>query len=229
LAVLSGEGRITGGRGKRATVRAQPRRIRLTIDITQEQKNLVLRSASERAANGTVEMTAGIPIEQTDFLHRYDRIPANVDLAQEFAIAEGEPVLRRTYETTDKDGGLRLTWSTSYIPVSLIEENPDLLDETKEPWPGGHMHQLYTVGIEIDRMVRSITAVTPTPADRQRWGMEPGVPLMCVRSRSIDIDGRTVELSDATYPADRTDLVFTEKLRRWPKGHAQYRAEEGEQ
>jgi GntR family transcriptional regulator len=104
----------------------------------------------------------------------------------------------------------------------LIEGNDRLLDERNEPWPGGHFHQLYTVGIEVDRFVRSIYSIEPSTGDRQKWGMSEGIPLLYVRSRSIDVDGQVVEVSDAAYPADRTEIVFTEKLDRWPSDHPTY-------
>lgn len=227
LDVLKSEGLISGGRGKPATVRRQPRRIRLSMDMSQEQKNLVLCPEKQRAKMGAIELTSGISIEQTISTHRYKTVQAAAELAQEFGIQASSELLQRTYEMIDKESGNRLSWSISYIPLGLIKSNPDLLDETKEPWPGGHQHQLYTVGIEIDRIVRSVIAIEPTPADRQKWGMESGVPMLCVRSRSVDTSDRVVELSDATYPADRTNIVFTEKLQRWPSNHPRFGKSEG--
>lgn len=222
LAVLAAEGRLTGGRGKRATVRIPPPRIRLTMAMSQEQKDLVLASRSARAVRGTIEMTLGRSIDTTVSTHHYEVIGASADLAMEFSLEPGTELQRRQYEMTDRETGLRLTWSTSYIPLALISGNRDLLDERLEPWPGGHQHQLYTVGIEIDQMIRSVTAIVPSPGDRQRWGMEEGVPLLAVRTRSVDVTGRVVELSDAVYPADRTELVFTEQLKRWPDDYPPY-------
>ena len=46
----------------------------------------------------------------------------------------------------DPETNNRLSFSVSYIPRFLIESNPELLEERNEPWPGGHQHQLYTVG-----------------------------------------------------------------------------------
>lgn len=222
LSVLKNEGLITGGRGRPATVRKPPTRIRLHISMSHEAKSLVLRPEAERQVKGTIEMTAGIPISAVRSTHRYSVIAANEELAQEFDVPIGAELLRRAYEMTEHEGGHRISWSISYIPKALIESNPDLLDETKEPWPGGHMHQLYTVGIEVDRFVRSVIAVSPSTGDRQRWGMESGVPLMYVRSRSLDITGRVVELSDAAYPADRTEIWFEEQLERWPIDYPRY-------
>jgi GntR family transcriptional regulator len=217
LAVLSSEGRITGGRGKRATVRRPHRRISLSIEKTQHMKDMALKPESERRKTGGIELTAGISISDTLPTYRYETITTDEDLSEEFKVAVGTKVLRRTYEIVDKETGVRLAWSRSYIPLALVEPNPALLDESNEPWPGGHQHQLYTVGIEVDRIVKSVTAIQPTPGERQKWGMEPGVPLLHVRSRSVDPSGQVVELSDATYPSDRTDLVFVEQLARWPE------------
>lgn len=168
-------------------------------------------------------MTAGLTLADVISTHKYSVMAANDDLAAEFSVEPKTEIVRRAYEMTEKSTRKRVSWSISYIPKSFIEVNPDLLDETNEPWPGGHMHQLYTVGIEIDHFIRSVTAVEPSTGDRQKWGMEPGVPLLCIRSRSVDIQGRVVELSDAAYPSDRTEVTFVENLDRWPTGHPAYR------
>jgi GntR family transcriptional regulator len=221
LSILRNEGLITSGRGKPAVVRQPPHRIRLPLGWSQQMKDLAFQPADKRATTGAIELTAGMQLDETNFTCRYEEVAA-ADLAGEFSVSSGTPLMRRTYELTDKQTGLRVFYSVSHIPKKLIEGNPDLLDECKEPWPGGHLHQLYTVGIEVDRFVRSLIAVQPTPGTRQKWGMEPGVPLLRVRSRSIDILNRVVEVSDATYPADRVEIEFTEQLARWPDDHPRY-------
>jgi GntR family transcriptional regulator len=228
ISVLKNEGLITGGRGKSATVRKPPARIRLTVDSTQSAKSLVLRPEAERRTNGTIEMTAGLTLSDVVSTHKYSVIATNEELAAEFSLDLGTELLRRAYEMTERATGKRVSWSISYIPKLLIESNPDLLDERNEPWPGGHMHQLYTVGIEIDYFRRSVTAVEPSTGDRQKWGMESGVPLLYVRSRSVDVEGRVVELSDAAYPSDRTEITFVERLDRWPAGYPKYAAHKSE-
>jgi GntR family transcriptional regulator len=226
LAVLKNEGLISGGRGRPARVRKPASRIRLDMSMSQRGKALVLRPTAERRVEGAIEMTAGIPISDVISTHRYTVIDANEELAAEFTVDVGTELLRRAYEMTERHNGQRISWSISYIPKALIETNPELLDETREPWPGGHLHQLYTVGIEVDRFLRSVVAISPSVGERQKWGMETGVPLLYVRSRSIDITGRVVELSDAAYPADRTEIRFEEQLDRWPANYPQYSPEE---
>lgn len=218
--ILLREGRITSGRGAPARVRRPPVRkpITLSAEAAQVQKDLVLRSEQDRALTGAVELALGIPITDTEFTAAYERIGANAELAKEFSVEQGTELLRRAYTTRDKTTGKLALSSVSHIPVAFIEVNPALLDPQNEPWPGGHWHQLYTVGIEIDRLENSIIAVQPTTRQRQDWGMDPGVPILCMRSRSIDTSQRVVEVADSTYPADRTAIIYTHQLKRW-SGH----------
>jgi GntR family transcriptional regulator len=219
LAILRGEGRITVSRGAPARVRIPPQRQEIAISITPElaqtQKDLALRPEKERAATGASEISLGVPLDQTEFAAIYARVPADNDLARELKIEPGTELLRRTYRTLHKDSGRLILSSVSHIPVFLIESNDDLFDQNNEPWPGGHWHQLYTVGIEIDRLENSIIAISPTTRQRQDWGIDQGVPLLCLRSLSIDIHDRVVEVADSTYPADRTDFRYIHKLARW--------------
>ena len=222
LAILRTEGRITVSRGAPARVRIAPPRTELSISITPEaaqtQKDLALRPEKERAATGAAELALGVPIEQTVFSATYSRVPATAELAGEFQVDAGAELLRREYRTSNRETGKLILYSISHIPVHLIESNPALFDEKNEPWPGGHWHQLYTVGIEIDRIESSITAVQPTTRQRQDWNIDQGVPLLSLRSLSIDTGGRVVEVADSIYPGDRTAIAFTQQLDRWRPG-----------
>jgi len=215
LSTLKQEGLITGGRGKPATVRVPPKRVRLSSGDHQRQKDLVRRPEVERAVTGAIEITTGTQIADTEFSARYETVSASSDLAAVFGLAEGAQLLRRTYTTADRATRHLLLWSVSHIPVALIEENPDLMDQSKEPWPGGHQHQLYTVGIEVDRFEKSLIAVQSSPLDRDLWGMDAGVALLKVRTMSVDTEERVVEVSEATYPADRAEVAWTERMARW--------------
>ncbi|MFG1605878.1 GntR family transcriptional regulator [Actinoplanes sp. NPDC049265] len=219
LTILRNEGRIIQSRGAPARVRIAPERalsISITPEAAQTQKDLALRPQNERAETGASELALGVPIDQTAFTATYTRVPADRELAGEFELQAGAELLRREYRTVHSESDRLVLSSVSHIPIALVEGNPDLLDEKNEPWPGGHWHQLYTVGIEIDRIESSITAIQPTPRQRQDWKMDPGVPLLCLRSLSIDTEGRVVEVADSTYPGDRTAISFTQQLSRWP-------------
>ena len=101
------------------------------------------------------------------------------------------------------------------MPVRLLESRPELLSGECEPWPGGHQHQLSLVGIEVAEIVDEVKARMPTTAEAQRWALDDGIPLLCVRRISVDTGGNVVEVSDAQYPADRTELRFSTPLKPW--------------
>ena len=81
------------------------------------------------------------------------------------------------------------------------------------------MNQLATVGIEIARIVDEVTARMPTTPEMQLWGLPDGVPIIFCRRISLDTIDRVVEVSNADYPADRTELQFVTPLRPWPESH----------
>ncbi|MEB3369542.1 GntR family transcriptional regulator [Saccharopolyspora mangrovi] len=218
LALLRDEGLVVpGGRGKPATVQAPKKRhnIYLSDGWTQQQKELVLRPEAERRETGAIELTAGISIDETDSRATYTEVEADAEQAEILGVEPGTPLIQRVYEMVHNQTGLRVSWSVSYIPKALIEGNPALLDAKNEPWPGGHQHQLYTVGIELARFTRTVFSVQPTPSERAAWGMNPGTPMLHVLSRSIDTQDRVAEYSEARYPADTTELTITEELKPW--------------
>nr|WP_243859917.1 GntR family transcriptional regulator [Amycolatopsis arida] len=214
IALLRQQGLITGGQGRLATVRKPPKRIVRDSSRHQTEKDLALKSEVERAAVGAAELDSNTPLSELDFHPDYEVVPAG-DLAALFDLDESDELLKRTYVTAERGSGCRRSWSVSYMPVALISGNPDLLNVANEPWPGGHVHQLSTVGIEIDTVIDEVTAEMPTTAEAAHWQLDSGVPMVVVRRTSRDTNGRVVEVSDARYPADRTLLRFTTHLERW--------------
>ncbi len=216
IALLKAQGLITAGRGKAPTVRIAPQKVIRTSERHQVEKDLAIKPENERAAIGEAETNLGMSINQQQFEAHYDQIFAGEELGKIFGIHARDSLLRRRYESTDRKTGLLLSYSVSYIPTYLVKDNPALLDENNEPWPGGTMHQLSTVGIEVARIVDEVTAKMPTTVESQLWGLPDGVPLIFCRRISIDKNNRTVEISDADYPADRTELQFVTPLKPWP-------------
>lgn len=215
IAVLKSQGLITGGRGQAPTVRIPPRRIRRSSERHQLEKDLVLKSEADRKKVGAAELDMGVSIESLDGSAKYDEIEASDDLATLFNIEQRAPILRRAFTVNDHDSGFRVASSVSYIPVDLIAENPALLDDKNEPWPGGTMHQLSTVGIEVMSVIDEVSAEMPSTAVAQLWGLQEGIPMLRVRRMSFDAKENLVEVSDAQYPADRTQLVHVSRLRKW--------------
>lgn len=214
ITLLKQQGLIEGGRGKAPVVRRPPTRVVRSNTRHQDEKDRVRLSEEERRTHGEAEDDLGTSLDQVRFTSTYNVVRADGELASAFNVEPGTEVLRREYETIDPRSGLLQAHSLSYIPVELISSNPVLLSSDCEPWPGGTQHQLSTVGIEIMSVVDQVTAAMPTTVEVQQWGLSDGVPLLTVRRISLDTDDRPVEISDAQYPADRTELHFTTPLRR---------------
>ena len=215
VGLLKAQGLITAGRGKAPIVRIPPSRVIRSSERHQAEKDLARLPENDRAAVGEAETNLGMSISDQVFTSKYQTIASDIEMAKVFGIKEGEPLLLRRYESTDSHTGHLLSSSASYMPISLIESNPALLDEKNEPWPGGTMHQLSTVGIEIDCIVDEVTGRMPTTVEAQLWGLPDGVPLLLCRRISLDSDRRVIEVSDADYPADRTELRFVTPLKPW--------------
>ena len=182
----------------------------------QGEKDRALLPEGERTRVGEAETNHAMSIGEQRFSSDYSVIPAPDDIAAVLGIPAGTLVLRRQYEAVDPRTGYQLSYSVSHMPTALIESNPALFDGANEPWPGGTQHQLLTVGIEIMRVIDEVTARMPTTVEAQLWALPDGVPLISCRRISYDPTDRPVEVSDAWYPADRTELRFATPLKPAP-------------
>lgn len=215
LGILKQQGLVSGGRGRPLRVRSCGIPTVRSSTRHQWEKNRVNLPPEERQKVGTSELETKTQLEDVVFTATYDRAPATAEISREFGISEGEEVLLRFFEMKSPKNGKRTSWSVSYIPVDLISQNPDLFDSSNEPWPGGTMHQLSTVGIEVMKVVDEVTSRMSTTVERELWGLESGVPMMKVRRKSYDKNEKAVEISDADFPADRTLLEFVTELQEW--------------
>jgi GntR family transcriptional regulator len=216
LDVLESEGLVDRIHGRGTYVRVPCRRFRRTPDRYQCEKNRVRLPAPHRRGTSDVGCQDGSMISDLDLRAEFHTVPANEDLAATFGLPVGADLLQRIYRTRSKQEDVPISLAYSYLVYAAAVENPALLDEAREPWPGGTQHQLYTIGIELDRVVDQITARPPGPEEVAELDLRPGVPVVVLRKTSIDINDRVVEVSDIISPADRIELVYTTKLSRWP-------------
>ncbi len=146
----------------------------------------------------------------------YSQTVADEQMADRFGIEVGAELLERIFETELATQHDHMSIVRSYLPVDLIKANPLLLDESNEPWPGGTMHQLATVGIEVDQIIDEVIARPPTVAEADHLGLGPGVSVFELQKIMIDVSGKVVEVGTVVFPGDRTLLRYTTKLPRWP-------------
>lgn len=213
VGVLRQEGLVDTHAGVGVFVRRPRTRIVFSSTEAADEKANALLSDEERAKlDGSIERRTGLRLDQVVFKPSYTRTTAGEDDTE---FPAGTPLLQRTYEYRSAEDGTLLMWSTGWIPVSLLESDPRLLDEDEEPWNGGTHHQLRGVGIEIGKIINTVTARTTTPEEAREWGMRATDPMLVSKSVMKDYDGRTISVGRSTYPSDRTELEFVTDLPRW--------------
>ncbi|NGO70274.1 UTRA domain-containing protein [Streptomyces boncukensis] len=215
LSLLEAEGLIEKIHGRGSFVRSPRIPVLRSNERHQWEKSRARESTPQRAKTGSTEHDTGLTVNDLVFSARYREIKANEDLAGALGVPEGTPLLERTYRTRYAAEDYPFNVSVSHIPVSLIEPNPDLLDEGREPWPGGTFNQLLTVGIEVARVDELVTARPPTVEEAEELGLPPGTSVLTVRKTCVDTDDRVVDIADVLLPGDRTKLQFTTPLERW--------------
>ncbi|MFE1880044.1 GntR family transcriptional regulator [Streptomyces diastatochromogenes] len=181
----------------------------------QWEKDRARQPWTTRAAAGATEHDTGLVPADLVFLARYRTIQAPGQLAEAFGVTEGTALLERSYRTRCAAETAPFSLVTSYLLHAVAAANPDLLDASKEPWPGGTHHQLATVGVEIERVEERFTARPPTPEETRELELPAGTAVILVRKTSYDTRGRVVDVSDVVLPGDRTELFFTTRLERW--------------
>jgi GntR family transcriptional regulator len=217
LTALRTEGLIEERHGRGTFVRGRGRRRRAERSNLRHQweKDRARAGPGERRSTGATEQDTGLTTDQLAFRAEYERIEAPEELAAALHLEPGDAVLQRTYRTRSVDEDDSLKVARSYLPYEIAERNPDLLDAAREPWPGGTMNQLHTVGIEIDRVEEVVTARAATPQESEELGLAPGAAVMDVRKTLHDIDGRIVEVADVVLPGDRYAVKCVTTLERW--------------
>lgn len=215
LGVLQAEGMVEKRHGRGNFVRKPRKPVQRTNERHQWEKNRAREPLAERAKTGATERDTGLTIDDLVFSAKYHEAKASEDLAEVFGMPVGTRLLERRYQTRYREEDAPFNLVRSYLVYDMVASNPDLLDASKEPWPGGTQNQLHTIGIELDRVIERVTARPPTVEETEELGLTAGVAVIVLRKTSIDIKGRVVEVSDVTLPGDRTELVFTTPLAKW--------------
>jgi len=209
-------GLVRAEQGRGTFVRAPRQRVRRNhTERYQWEKDRVHASEQERRVTGATERDTGLTVEDLEFHADYRTTEADDDLAGVFGVPVGTRLLERRYWNGARKEKVPLLISHSYLVYDMVSANRKLLDVRNEPWPGGTLHQLSTVGIEVDRIVDEITARPPLPDEAEQLDIEGGVSLLCLRKISYDTTGRVVEVADVVMPGDRSELVYEIALKRW--------------
>ncbi|WP_327073804.1 GntR family transcriptional regulator [Kitasatospora purpeofusca] len=215
LAVLSAEGVVDKVHGRGNFVRKPRTVVVRTNERHQWEKDRARQPEETRQQTGATEHDTGLSVSDLVFHAEFRETEAGEGLASIFGVPVDTVLLERTYRTRYRAEDEPFNVARSYLVYDMVKANPDLLDVSLEPWPGGTQNQLFTIGIELDRIVERITARPPTAEETEDLGLKVGVSVFVLQKVSYDTDGRVVEVSNVTMPGDRTEMVFTTPLNRW--------------
>jgi GntR family transcriptional regulator len=215
LGLLQAEGLIEKQHGRGNFVRLARTPVLRTNLRHQWEKDRAREPEPQRKKTGATEHDTGLEISDLVFHAEYSEADADQELAEIFGVPAGTAMLERTYRTRYRAEDYPFSLVVSYLVRDVVAVNPDLLSAANEPWPGGTQNQLFTIGIELDRVEERVSARPPTAEESEELGLPPGTSVIVLGKTSYDTDGRVVEHSFVRLPGDRTEMTFTTPLERW--------------
>jgi len=129
--------------------------------------------------------------------------PADVAARLNIADDEESVLCRENVFWADLDPMQRVT---TWIPWPIAEGTDLLQDEV--PHPYGIHGVLEDRGHTMARIQEDVSARMPTPDERERLGLPPGVPVLDVLHTSVDQDGEAYELTRFVLRADLSGLHY---------------------
>jgi len=139
----------------------------------------------------------------------YEWIEADGRLAELFGVEVGTRVLERRFVFYAK--GVPSQMSRPCLLASDVEGTP-VEDPDKEPWPGGTIAQLRSIGIEVDDITESVAVRMPTAEEAVTLRMGAGTPVFAITRRML-AGGRVVEVADPiVIPGSSAVLDYRIKL-----------------
>jgi GntR family transcriptional regulator len=214
LDILAGEGLIIKRAGAMSRVATPPPvRHMATSRYADELARLRDLGDAEHALTSAFTEDHNIEWEQYKVDSRYIEDAATAEDAERLDLPEGSPVLRR--QLLKLVSGEPVQIQESVIPLELVEGTP-VADPERQPWPGGTIAELFSVGLVVTRVVEEARARTPAPAERSKLDMEAAGPVWQITRIFYvrDDDGeRPAEASTVIAPAARLVLRFETDLR----------------
>jgi GntR family transcriptional regulator len=190
ISLLRSEGLIDSRQGRGVFVRQRPAARRLSIEGMADRVNGAVDSVEE--IGGRLEV------------RRYAPTAAPAEIAHRLALPEGARVLARSFRFFVEDRPALL--SDSYIPYDLVKGTP-VEDPENEPWPGGMLVQLRSLGIDVREITEDVATRTPTPDELHELSLRPGTPVFEV-TRTIHTADQPVATSRLVIAGDRYVLSY---------------------
>lgn len=147
----------------------------------------------------------GITWEQYRLDKEFAEVPAPGEVAELLGVAEGSALLRRDFVFWSK--GYPQQMSASYLLWDLVAGTP-VADPEREPWPGGTIGQLATLGVVVTAVEEQVGTRMPTAHEADTLRIPPGVPVLTITRRMLAGERPMEVAADIVIPGDRGTLDY---------------------
>ncbi|WFE45283.1 GntR family transcriptional regulator [Verrucosispora sp. WMMD1129] len=203
MATLRAEGLISTAKARGSFVRPRWPVRRLGMDRYRVETRQRDEQPTEKATSFTKDQ--GIDWSAYTMDKEYAEVGANEQLGDLLNVDPGTPLLRRHF--VFRSHGVPQQISTSYLLLDMVGGTP-VADPANEPWPGGNIAQLATLGITVDQVREQVRTRMPTPDESRILGIGDSVPVLTI-TRTMLAAGRPVEAAvDIVLPGDRVELDY---------------------
>ena len=200
---LRNEGLVITEQGRGSHVRPNlPVRRRGSLRYREDLDAALAGTPAEPSTSFTRDQ--GIAWDAYELEKTYSQVPADAVLADLLGLPEGRQLLRRRF--VFRSHGHVQQMSTTYMPLAMVRGTP-IMDPDREPWPGGTLAQLLSIGVRVTgvrEVVRGRVA-TRDEADVLGVGVTSQVQVV---TRQMYADERVVEAAEVVIPADRVELEY---------------------
>jgi len=196
VALLKAEGLVDVRQGRGVFVRRRPPRYRLSGD----------RFAHARRQAGELPFPIELAVGGTPKLEvrRYTVMIAPAEITERLQLEDGDRVLARSFRLFSDDHPVQV--SDSYLPYNLVE-GTRVEDPASEPWPGGTIAQLGSLGVDVTEIAEDVATRAPRPEEARDLRLGPGTPVFEV-TRTMFAGKRPVVASTIVIAGDRYLLSY---------------------
>ena len=206
---LVAEGRIIKRSGCPTRVVTPPQIRRMSTQRYQEALDLIRANDGAHPLSSAFTADHGVDWAQHNVVARYAEGPVLPEFAARLELPPDVPVLVR--DLIKQVRGTTVQLQTSVIPLELVAGTP-VADPDRQPWPGGTIAELYSVGLVVSRVLEEVLVRQPTARERQVLNMDVAGPVGEI-TRVFYAGERPVECSVAVIEAASYILSFETPVR----------------
>lgn len=212
---LVAEGLIIKRSGLPARVVTPPQVRRMSTQRYQEALDLIRANDGAHPMSSAFTDDHGVGWAEHNVLAKYSVGPVlntqavPTEFLTRLGLGPDAPVLVR--DLIKQVRGKTVQLQTSVIPLELVAGTP-VADPDRQPWPGGTIAELYSVGLVVTRVLEEVLVRQPTPRERQVLGMDAVGPVGEI-TRVFYAGDRAVECSVAVIEAASYILSFETEVR----------------